>query len=113
MRFRFIDAERANYPVTVLCRVLRVARSGFYAWLERDLSERAKAVQKLQAAIREVFDESRGTYGSPRVHAELVELGVEVSKSRVEREMRAMRLLARRPKKFRVTTNSAHDEPVA
>ncbi len=113
MRFAFIDAERAFYPVKVLCRVLRVSTSGFYVWLDRSPSARAEERAKLQAAIRLVFEESRETYGSPRIHAELVELGLKVSKTRIEREMRAMGLLARRPKRFRVTTDSDHDKPVA
>lgn len=74
---------------------------------------RAEERARLQAAIRLVFEESRETYGGPRIHAELVELGLEVSKTRIEREMRARGLLARRPKKFRVTTDSDHDRPVA
>ena len=113
MRYPFIAAEKANYPVTVLCRVLRVSASGFYTWLKRPLSMRAKAAAKLRLAIQAAFEESRRTYGSPRIHRELVVQGFEVSKTRVEREMRALGLLARRPKRFRVTTNSAHDLPVA
>ncbi len=113
MRFRFIDAERAFYPVKVLCRVLQVSPSGFYAWLDRGPSARDQERARLQEVIKIVFEESRETYGSPRVHAELVEMGLEVSKTRIEREMRAMGLLARRPKKFRVTTDSDHDKPVA
>lgn len=113
MRYRFIAAEKAHYPVRVLCRVLRVSRSGFYVWLSRAPSARAKAAAVLQAAIKAVFQESRETYGSPRLHAELVAQGFDVSKTRVEREMRAMGLFARRPKKFRVTTDSAHAKPVA
>jgi len=113
MRYPFIAAEKACYPVTVLCRVLALSTSGFYVWLNRPSSAQAKATAILQAAIKAVFAESRGTYGSPRVHAELVAQGWKVSKTRVEREMRKLGLLARRPKKFRVTTNSAHDKPVA
>lgn len=113
MRFRFIDAERANYPVKVLCRVLKVSTSGFYAWLKREPSKSARELARLRETIRIVFEESRETYGSPRVHAELVAMGVEVSKTRIEREMRAMGLMARRPKKFRVTTDSGHTKPVA
>lgn len=113
MRYRFIDAEKANYPVTVLCRVLRVAKSGFYAWLGRVPSSRAEAAQRLRGEIQEVFEQSRGTYGSPRVHAELVERGHAVSRARIERDMRTMGLVARPPKKFRVTTDSAHDKPIA
>lgn len=113
MRYRFIAAEKASYPVTVLCRVLRLSTSGFYVWLNRPPSKRAKATAVLHAAIKVAFVDSRCTYGSPRVHAELVAQGWKVSKTRVEREMRKLGLLARRPKKFRVTTDSAHDKPVA
>jgi putative transposase len=113
MRYPFIAAEKANYPVSVLCHVLRVSTSGFYTWLKRPPSMRAKAAAKLRLAIKVAFDESRRTYGSPRIHRELIAHGFEVSRSRVEREMRAMGLLARRPKRFRVTTDSDHDMPVA
>jgi putative transposase len=113
VRYRFTAAEKVNYPVTVLCHVLAVSTSGFYAWLNRPSSAAAKATAKLQAAIKAVFEESRGTYGSPRVHAELLAQGWNVSKTRVEREMRKLGLIARRPKRFRVTTDSAHDKPVA
>jgi putative transposase len=113
MRYPFIAAEKANYPVSVLCHVLRVSTSGFYTWLKRSPSMRAKVTAKLRLAIKAAFDESRRTYGSPRIHRELVARGFEVSKARVEREMRAMGLLARRPKRFRVTTDSAHGMPVA
>jgi len=113
MRYRFIAVEKALYPVTVLCRVLCLSTSGFYVWMKRPASRQATATAILQAAIRVAFDESRGTYGSPRIHAELVAHGWKVSKTRVEREMRKLGLLARRPKKFRVTTDSAHDLPIA
>jgi putative transposase len=113
MRYRFIAVEKAGYPVTVLCRVLRLSTSGFYVWLNRPPSKQATATAILQAAIKVAFDDSRCTYGSPRVHAELVAHGWKVSKTRVEREMRKLGLLARRPKKFRVTTDSTHTKPVA
>jgi transposase InsO family protein len=113
MRYRFIAVEKATYPVTVLCRVLGLSKSGFYVWLKRPASKRATSSAVLQAAITVVFQESRGTYGSPRIHAELVAQGWKVSKTRVEREMRKLGLLARRPKKFRITTDSTHAHPVA
>jgi putative transposase len=113
MRYRFIAVEKALYPVTVLCRVLCLSKSGFYAWMKRPASRRATISAILQAAVRVAFDESRGTYGSPRVHAALVAQGWKVSKTRVEREMWKLGLLARHPKRFRVTTDSAHDQPIA
>ena len=69
--FRLIDAERATYPVAVLCRVLEVSKSGYYAWRSRAPSKRSREDYALTQKIREVHRRSRETYGSPRVHAEL------------------------------------------
>jgi transposase InsO family protein len=113
MRFPFIAAEKATYPVRVLCRVLQVARSGFYAWLRRRPSRRAQANEGLQVAIRAAHRQSRETYGSPRVQRELVAQGFETGRHRVARQMRTMGLIGRRPKRFRLTTDSSHDRPVA
>lgn len=113
MRFRFIDAQKAYYPVTVLCRVLRVRRSGFYAWLHRGPSVRAQNDQVLGEQVRAAFQDSRKTYGSPRVQAELQARGVRTSKRRVERLMKRQGLCARRKRKFTRTTDSRHKLPVA
>ena len=113
MRYRFIAVEKAFYPVTVLCRVLQVARSGFYAWLHRPPSSRDKANTRLQVAIRAAHARSRGTYGSPRVHFELGVQGFTAGRNRVARQMRQMGLMGRRPKRFRHTTDSNHIQPVA
>jgi putative transposase len=86
--FRFIDAERASYPVSLLCRVLRVSRSGYYDWKDRPLSKRAREDVALTEQIREIHQRSRETYGYPRVHAELRALGVRCSRKRVARLMR-------------------------
>ncbi len=86
--FRFIDAERANYSVALLCRVLKVSRSGYYAWRERPPSRRSVGNAALTEKIREVHERSRRTYGYPRVHAELKALGVECGRRRVARLMR-------------------------
>jgi transposase InsO family protein len=88
-RYRFIDAERATYPVAVLCRVLRVARSAYYAWARRGVSARAQADEDLAAQIAAVHARSRRTYGAPRVHAELRAQGVRCARKRVARLMRA------------------------
>ena len=89
MTFGFIDAEKANYPITVMCAVLGVSESGFHAWRSRPPSARAQANTALLATIREVHRMSRGTYGSPRVWAELrLGAGLRVSRKRVERLMR-------------------------
>ena len=88
-RFRFIAAEKATHPVAVRCRVLEVSASGFYAWLRRQPSARARADAVLVERIRGIHQASRGTYGAPRVHAELADAhGVRCGRKRVARLMR-------------------------
>jgi putative transposase len=87
--YRLIEAEKAHHGVSRLCRVLGVARAGYYAWASRPLSARTVADQALTEQIREIHARSRGTYGAPRVHAELrLALQVRVGRKRVARLMR-------------------------
>jgi len=113
MRFAFIDVEKVHYPLTVLCRVMQVCRSGFYAWLNRPACSRVKQDGVLSVHIDAAFSAGRGTYGSPRVHAELSAKGVHTSKRRVERLMRTRGLCARRKRRFTRTTLSRHRLPIA
>ncbi len=113
MKFPFIDAEKAHYPITMLCRVLRVSRAGFYAWIGRPPSPRAVEDARLSVLVREAHDRSRKTYGSPRVHAELASQEVFVSRKRVIRLMQAEKIVARQRRRYRCTTVSDHDQPVA
>jgi len=87
--YRFIDAEKTSYPVSSLCRVLRISRSGYYEWKDRPTSKRERENTTLTERIREIHQRSRETYGYPRVHAELRALGVRCNrKKRVARLMR-------------------------
>ncbi|MDP9485181.1 MAG: IS3 family transposase [Actinomycetota bacterium] len=86
--FRFVDAERAHLPISLLCRMLGVSRSGYYAWRERPPSKRSREDATLTEKIREVHQRSRETYGYPRVHAELRALDVRCGRRRVARLMR-------------------------
>jgi putative transposase len=113
MIFPFIEAHRSFYPVRVMCRVLGVSSSGFYAWLCRPKSRRSHANRTLLEDIRVAHQRGRGTYGSPRVHRELLAQDVPCSLNRVARLMRAAGIRGRRRPKFRITTNSRHDFPVA
>jgi len=92
---------------------MEVSTSGYYAWRDRPVSERAQANQKLVSEIRDIHVQSRQTYGSPRVHAELVARGFPVGKNRVARLMRVEDIRARRKKKRKITTDSQHPYPVA
>jgi putative transposase len=113
MRYRFVAAEQASYPVRLLCRVVGVAASGFYAWLRRGPSQRERQDRSLAEQIAAVFAASRRTYGSPRVHAELRAEGIRVSRKRVARLMREGGLAATIRRRFPRTTNSDHGRPVA
>jgi putative transposase len=93
-RYRFIAAEKATYPVSLLCRVLDVSRTSFYAWLERGPSTHEQTDQQLLRQISKIHRASRGTYGAPRVHAELRDdYGVRTSRKRVARLMRTAGLV--------------------
>jgi putative transposase len=113
VRFAFISAEKAHAPVSALCRVLEVTRSGYYAWEKRDPSERAIDDQKLALEIAAIHKASGETYGSPRVHAELRAKGIDVSCKRVARLMRELGIRSLRKRRFKATTDSGHTLPVA
>lgn len=103
--FRLIAAERANHPISLLCEVLGVSRSGFHAWERRAPSDRQLADAWLLEQIREIHRDNRGVYGAPRVHAELrLARGVRVGRKRVERLMVAAGLSGLVPNKRGKTT---------
>lgn len=102
-------AHRAVHRVTTLCRTLRVSVSGYYAWLSRPVSARAKADAALGEQIRAIHDRSRGTYGAPRVHAELGARDVRVGRKRIARLMRAMSLMGACRRKWVGTTKRDRD----
>ena len=92
MCFRLIDAKKAQHPVSLLCSVLGVSRAGYYAWKHRPASARQRRDDELLSEIRAIHAESKGTYGWPRIHAELRHRGVRTSRKRVARLMRQARL---------------------
>ena len=92
-RFRFVSAHRDQYPVTALCRVARVSRSGYYAWAGRDPSPRCVDDAYLADTIREIYRRSRCTYGAPRVHGQLCRIGTRVGRKRVARLMAELDLV--------------------
>ncbi len=113
MRFRFIAVEKANYPVTLMCRILNASRSGFYAWNKRPESARSCSDRALVVDIKSAHRASRGNYGSPRVRRALVAQGHTVGRDRVARLMRENGLRGKRRRRFRNTTDSNHTYPVA
>jgi len=114
MKFGFVDEHRQTWPVRVMCAVLGLSVSGYYAWRSRPESSREAANRALLDDIRLIHAESSGTYGSPRVHAVLRGHGRRVGRSRIERLMRraGLRGLAALPRRTR-TTDSRHAYPIA
>jgi putative transposase len=113
VKFRFIGAEKAQYPVSLLCRCLGVSRSGFYAWASRGPSARVQQDTRLIAQLRLAHADSRQTYGRPRLCRALRDRGIAVSGKRVARLMRAAGLRARGRRRFIVTTDSRHNFAIA
>jgi transposase InsO family protein len=113
VRFQFIATEKAHHALALLCRCLRVTRSGFHAWQKRPASAHAKRDRQLKVLVRASFDGSKGRYGSPRIHKDLQEQHEPASRKRVIRLMQEEQLKARQRKRFKCTTMSDHDLPVA
>ena len=113
MRFALIDAEKAEFPVRTMCRVLDVSESGFFAWKGRPASQRQRDDMIYLAHIRTAFELSNRTYGSPRMHRELVDDGLPIGRRRTARLMRENGVAARQKRRFKRTTDSTHAWPVA
>ena len=113
MRFDFIRQYRREFHVRTMCRVLAVSVGGYYAWLKRPASSRSREDRRLSTTIRAIHKESRQTYGSPRIHAELRDRGERLGRKRVVRLMQESGVRSVRARKYRVTTQSNHSHPVA
>jgi putative transposase len=113
VRYEFIQAHQQEFPIQRMCQVLQVSASGFYAWLKRPPSQRAQANEQLMRQIALSHESSRQTYGSPRIWAELQDLGFRCGIHRVARLMRNMGLKTRYRRRFRTTTQENPKHPVA
>jgi putative transposase len=111
--FAWIEERRDEWPTTVLCRVLEVSRSGFYAWRSREPSAAEVRREELTEEVKEIHAEVKGRYGSPRIHAELVGRGHACGVNFVAQVMREAGIAAKTTRKFRQTTDSNHTLPVA
>ena len=113
MKFRFISAHRETFKVGRMCTLLKVSRSGYYAWLKRPESRRSRENRALEDKIRVFHAASHGIYGSPKIYKDLIGDGVRCGENRVARIMREAGIRSRTKKKFKATTNSRHNLPVA
>ena len=113
MRYRFVSEHVSEFPVGRICRVLKISRSGYYAWRMRPESKHAQEDARIVENIRAVHAASRETYGSPRVHRSLRRDGITCSRNRVARLMKLYGLSARKKRRFVRTTDSSHNLPIA
>jgi putative transposase len=108
-----IDAEKAHYPIAMLCQTLGVSPSGFYAWRTRPESRHSQEDRRLKVLMHASFTGGRQYYGSPRIQDDFIEWGERVSRKRIIRLMQEDGLKARIRKRYKVTTDSDHDQPIA
>ncbi len=103
--------HRLRYPIKFMARVLFVSRAGYYAWLAKGPSARTRADVELKAKIQKTYDDSRATYGTKRIQAELAAEGTVAGRDRIGRLRKEMGLGCRQKRKFKATTNSKHNFP--
>ncbi len=113
MRFDFIGRHVAEFPVTAMCRVLKVSRSGYYAWKLRPESPKLSQDRRTAVIMAAIQAMVKRVYGTPRMHRELTERGEKIGRRRVARLMKENGLQSRIRRKFRITTRSNHSHPVA
>jgi putative transposase len=114
VKFAWIKDHQQFYPVNVMCQMLEVSRSGYYAWIDRPMSQRKIRQMELTDQIRHAYELGRGVYGSPRVHAELIEQKVSVCVNTVAKLMKQAQICSTIKRGFAVsTTDSNHDLTVA
>ena len=111
MRYAAIQAHRGHYPVQMMCRALNVSSSGYYDWRGRPESNRARRHQALTEKIRYFHQASRETYGSPRIHEDLLDSGERVGENTVALLMQRDGIVPKTVRKFRVTTDSRKTVP--
>ncbi|PQV64632.1 Transposase InsO [Abditibacterium utsteinense] len=112
MRYHFIQEHHGQFQKSAMFRVLGVSSSAYHRWKTRPVSQRQQKKESLAAHICDLFGESDGRYGSPRIHRDLQALGIKCSSKRVAQLMKEHRLVARKPRKFVVTTDSNHAFPI-
>ena len=113
MKYRFIQDHERHYRLFKLCNVLKVSRTSYHNWLHSVPGKRKQENQMLLEEIKKVHKDSRMTYGSPRITAELKDKGYTCSRPRIARLMRKHNIRAKTKRKFKITTNSKHHYPIS
>ena len=108
MRYKFIKVEKANYPITILCKVMQVARSGYYAWTRRPKPMRQRQNEKLIPIVKKIHAKSDETYGTRRIAMSLIAKGIYCGRARARTLMRLAGVQVKHKRRFKITTDSKH-----
>src|SRR5512135_3866434 len=108
-----MKAMRFRYGIAVMCAILRVSKSGYYKWLNREPSKRAQEEGRLEVEIKAAHKRTRETYGPERLQHELKDQGVSVGICRIRRIRKKLGIRCKQKRKFKATTDSQHGLPVA
>lgn len=109
MKYKFIDVERSLYSISLLCRVLEISKSSYYKWVGNNRNSKTDEYEALVSKIEKLHNDSRKTYGSPRIFQKLKKAGEKVSKNTVAKLMSKNNIKAKTKKKFKITTDSKHN----
>jgi putative transposase len=112
VKYAFIDQQRANHSIVILCRVIQVSKAGFYDWCERQRHPSADTLA-LDTAARSAHERGRQTYGPKRLRSELIDAGFKMSLSAVKRLRHRLGLRCKHLRKYKATTDSKHNLPIA
>jgi putative transposase len=113
MKYEFIHSYRSAFRVEQMCRLLQVSRSGYYGWIDRPESKRSRENRILLEAIKDIHEDSKEIYGSPRITEDLPGKNLKASRNRVARLMAKNGIRSKTKRKFRVTTQSDHKLPIS
>ncbi|MEW3043497.1 integrase core domain-containing protein, partial [Escherichia coli] len=112
-KYALIEQWRQQFPIEAMCQVFGVSRSGYYNWVQHEPSDRKQSDERLKLEIKVAHIRTRETYGTRRLQTELAENGIIVGRDRLARLRKELRLRCKQKRKFRATTNSNHNLPVA
>lgn len=113
MKYAWIKKHQGEFTIAAMCRFLKLSTSSYYAWLKRPITKRDKENDELREKIKALFEASRGTYGTRRLKAALAKQGFTVSRRRTGRLMKQAGLACKTRRRFKATTDSKHNDPIA
>ena len=113
MKYAWIKDHLDDFPIQVMCHFMKVSRSSYYLWVNTSKTDREQENEVLIEMIKVVFQKGRGSYGTRRIKRKLAEQGKPVSRRRIGRLLNRAGLACKTKKKFKVTTDSKHNKPIA